>query len=248
MYDLKKLIYGLEVLGCPYDDNKIDKLIRFYEFLIEKNKVMNLTAIVEFEDVVRKHFLDSLSIVLVNDCLIDNDIFIYKKNKLIDVGTGAGFPGIPISIFFENIEVVLVDSLKKRIEFLIEVCETLKIDNVKCIHSRSEDLARNEIFRERFDIATSRAVAKLPVLLEYTVPFLKENGFLIAYKGPDVDEEIILGENSARILGGEIQKKIDFLLPESDEKRSLVIVKKIKSTPSVYPRKAGIAQKMPLGL
>ena len=217
---------------------QIRQLIDYYEMLVEKNKVMNLTAITEPQEVLEKHFLDSISIVKAVD--------LTKVHTLLDVGTGAGFPGIPLKIFFPELSVTLLDSLNKRVLFLKEVCEKLGLHDITCIHSRAEEAARNPEFREKFDLVTSRAVANLSTLSEYCIPFVKKSGCFISYKAEEVSEEVENAKTAFRILGGQLEKTLSFVLPETDINRNLIVIRKIKDTPKRFPRKAGIPSKTPI--
>ena len=214
---------------------------QFYENLIKWNEVMNLTAITEEEDVYTKHFLDSLSIVgLVGPGSFDN-------LSVIDVGTGAGFPGLPIAIAFPGTQVTLVDSLQKRVGFLQETVKLLGLENVQIYHSRAEDFGRIEAHREHYDIACSRAVARMNVLAEYCIPLVKKGGYFIAYKAERIKEEMAEGKKAAGILGGRVEQVISFQLPGTDYNRTLVQILKEKHTSGKYPRKAGTPAKDPLG-
>ena len=223
-------------MGIKLSKEQIQKLYIYMNLLLDWNEKINLTAITEPNEVILKHFVDSLSI----------QQYIKKDLKMIDVGTGAGFPGIPISILNSNTEIILLDSLNKRINFLNEVVNTLNLDNVKTIHSRVEDAGKEENHREIYDIATSRAVASLNVLLEYLLPLVKVGGKCICMKGSSVKEEIEEAKNAIKILGGEIEKIDEIILPDSDIKRNIIIIKKVKETPLKYPRKAGIPTKEPI--
>ena len=211
----------------------------FFDMLQEKNKVMNLTAITEGVGIVQKHFIDSLTIVKAEDMMeIDN---------MIDIGTGAGFPAIPIKIAFPHVEMVLVDSLDKRVNFVNEVIEALDLKKIRCIHGRAEDLGHDPQLREKFDLCVSRAVANLAVLAEYCMPFVKpQKGSFVAYKAGDLHEEIDMARNSVNMMGGEIKQEIGFFLPYSDISRSLIWIQKEMRTPKMYPRKAGIPSKSPI--
>lgn len=236
--DNSKFIKELDTLGIHLSDIQQEQFDRYYELLIEWNRVMNLTGITEYEEVNLKHFTDSLTIVRINDM---KNVF-----TLIDIGTGAGFPGIPIKIAFPHIKVVLLDSLNKRIKFLNEVVEKLNLDNVETLHGRAEDYAKKAEYREQFDMCVSRAVANLSTLGEYCIPFVKKGGCFVSYKSADSDEEINQSEKAISILGGKISKIDKFMLPGSDMGRALVVIEKDKNTPQKYPRKAGVPSKEPL--
>ncbi len=241
--------YMKENIGITLTDIQIKQFETFYEMLTEKNKVMNLTAITERDEVELKHFIDSVALGLCMN-LKGNDI------RIIDVGTGAGFPGIPLKIAFPNINIVLFDSLNKRVKFLQEVIDELKLDGevypessvgfCKAVHGRAEDGGRDKDYREKFDLVVSRAVANMAVLSEYCIPFVKKGGYFIPYKTGTVDEELSQGKKSISTLGGKIEKVEKIILPDSDIGRSFVFIKKLKETPKAYPRKAGIASKQPL--
>lgn len=232
---------GLEELNIDLDDTAKDRFIKFYEMLIEKNKVMNLTAITEFEDVIVKHFLDSLSIVkVVSSSKFDSNI------NIIDIGTGAGFPGIPLKIAFPNIKITLLDSLNKRIGFLREVCDALELDNVEFIHGRSEDYGRNSQYRETYDLCVSRAVANLATLSEFCIPFVKVGGNFVSYKAGDCGEEVKESAKAVDRMGGKIEEQLSYTVPTSDLNRVLLNIRKEKATPKAYPRKAGTPAKEPI--
>ena len=217
----------------------VEQLEKFYKYmglLIEWNEKMNLTAITEPNEIILKHFVDSLTIL--------NEIS--GNSKVVDVGTGAGFPGIPLSIANESLKITLVDSLNKRLIFLQEVIEKLELKNVEIIHSRAEDFGQNKKYRENFDFATSRAVANLSTLSEYLIPLVKINGKCICMKASDVEEEINQAKNAINVLGGTIEKIEEFKLPESDISRTIIIINKQKNTPAKYPRKAGTPSKEPI--
>lgn len=228
----------LHDMGITLTEKQKEQLDHYYNMLVEWNKVMNLTGITEYEDVWIKHFIDSLSIAKIED--------MKKTGSLIDVGTGAGFPGLPIKIVFPEIEVVLLDSLNKRIKFLDAVISELGLVKIITVHGRAEDLARNKKYREQFDLCVSRAVANLATLSEYCLPFVKEKGRFISYKSGNSDEEIKGAENAVNILGGYISEYEKFYLPETDMQRVLVKIEKVKATPDKYPRKAGMPGKEPL--
>lgn len=222
-------------------ENQLTQLRTFYENLVEWNKVMNLTTITEEEDVYTKHFLDSLSILKVAEP--DNLV----RKTLIDVGTGAGFPGLVLAIAFPQLHVTLMDSLNKRINFLNDTIQKCSLTNVTCIHSRAEELGRNKEQREHYDYVVSRAVANTSTLSEYCLPLTKVGGQFIAYKAEKLEEELPSGEKAIHILGGTIVNKVSFSLPNSDYDRTLLVVSKVNPTPKKYPRKAGTPSKEPLG-
>lgn len=231
---------NLDSIGVSLNDIQLEQLDKYYELLVEWNSFMNLTGITDYEEVMLKHYLDSL--VLKLPITGDN-----SRLRLIDVGTGAGFPGLPLKIAYPDTEVVLFDSLNKRIKFLDEVISQLSLKGVTTIHGRAEDGGRNPKLREQFDVSVSRAVADLAVLSEYNLPFVKIGGYFVAYKSGDVDAEVEKSKKAVSILGGVIEKVDKFTLPETDIERSLVYIKKIKSTWKKYPRKAGMPSKEPLG-
>lgn len=228
----------LNQLSIEYSESQIEKLLKYYEMLIEKNKVMNLTAITEFDEVVEKHFIDSLSIVRVID--------MEKVHSIIDIGTGAGFPGIPVKIMFPHIKVTLVDSLNKRVNFLNEVIENLELRDIEAYHGRAEDYGKDKKFREKYDLCVSRAVANLASLSEYCMPFVKPDGYFISYKAGECEDEIDNSKNAIKILSGKIEKVEKFSLPDSEISRSFIKIKKIKNMSNKYPRKSGIPSRNPL--
>ena len=238
-YDLTKLYNSLDSLGIEYNDNKINKLISFYEMVVEKNKVMNLTGITEFDEFVNKHFLDSL---------ILEKAFPQIKNSIsvIDVGTGAGFPGIPLAIMYEESDFTLIDSLNKRVNFLNEVITALSLENVNVIAGRAEELGKNSSYREQYDLCVTRAVAEINLLSEYTLPFVKVGGKCIPYKSHLINDEIENGSKAITILGGEIDRVVEIDINGTNLYRNLLLINKIESTPSKYPRRPGIPKKKPL--
>lgn len=243
IYDngLKIFYKGLEELGIELSNAQIEHFVKFYEMLVEKNKVMNLTAITEFEEVIVKHFIDSLAIVKV----IDKDRLSDDIN-IIDIGTGAGFPGIPLKIAFPKIKITLLDSLNKRINFLREVSDELNFDNIDFIHGRSEDFGKNPQYREKFDICVSRAVANLATLSEFCIPFVKVGGSFVSYKAGDCGEEVSTSTKAVDKMGGIIKKQLEYVVPTSDLNRVLLLIEKEKATPKSFPRKAGTPAKEPI--
>lgn len=235
----------LEEFHIALSSGQLDQFQKFYEMLIEKNKVMNLTTITEFDEVMKKHFVDSLSLVKVCD--------LHDSLSLIDVGTGAGFPGIPLKIVFPDLEVTLLDSLQKRVGFLRKVIDELGLAGVEAVHGRAEDFAKPDQMREKFDLCVSRAVANLSVLAEYCLPYVKVGGKFISYKSDKVSieselkkTEIEQAEHSISVLGGRLVEQKDFMLPYSDIYRNLIVIEKCRPTPKQYPRRAGTAVKKPL--
>ena len=226
-----------EKMGIELSQNQLEKFDLYKKLLLEWNEKMNLTAITDDEGIAIKHFADSISVLP----LMEN-----KNASLIDVGTGAGFPGIPLKIANDGFKVTLLDSLNKRITFLEEVKKELGITNLECIHSRAEDGGRNADLREKFDYCVSRAVARLSVLSEYCMPFVAVGGYFISLKGPDAAEELTEAQKAISVLDGKVEKVVEITIPESDLKHCAVVIKKIKSTPKAYPRKAGTAAKKPI--
>ena len=226
---------GFAELGVTVDEKAIERYKVYFENLEEKNKVMNLTAISGEEDVARLHFLDCAALLSAAD---------FKGKKVIDVGTGAGFPGLALKIAQPDMELTLIDSLNKRIDFLSETCEKLDLDDVQCIHARAEEAPKN--FRGAFDIATSRAVARMCVLCELCLPFLKVGGVFVAMKGPDCAQELSEAENAIKLLGGEIRETKLYPIPGTDITHAAVIIEKVKPTHPKYPRKWAQIKKQPL--
>lgn len=236
--DYQILEQKLGELGIKQDQNQLERFHKFYQLLIEWNKVMNLTGITEYEDVVEKHFVDSLSIIKAID--------LSRIHTVIDVGTGAGFPGIPLKIAFPHLRVVLLDSLNKRIKFLDEVISQLGLTEIRTIHGRAEEYARKEEYREQFDLCVSRAVANLSTLSEYCLPYIQIGGIFVPYKSGEIDDEVEQSKKAVRILGGNIKEVMKFELPGTDIHRSFVLIHKEQHTQKKYPRKAGIPAKEPL--
>lgn len=226
----------LNVLKIELEEKQIKQLYEYMNLLIEWNKNINLTAIVEPKGIILKHFVDSLTI----------SKYITKNSNLIDIGTGAGFPGIPLKILRNDIDITLVDSLNKRIKFLEEVIEKINLNNIKTVHGRAEEIGRNTNYRETFDYATSRAVANIATLSEYLIPLIKKNGKCIYMKGPDLEEELEKGKKAISVIGGNLENKEEFELPYSDIKRTIIIIEKKKNTPTKFPRKPGMPSKEPI--
>jgi len=232
------LVRGLSSIGLTPTGDQLDQFETFYELLVEWNKAMNLTNITEYDDVMVKHYLDSINVAKAFN--------LKEVVKVLDVGTGAGFPGIPLKIILPHLSVTLMDALNKRVQFMNEVIDRLDLEQIDAIHSRAEILAQDLVFRSRYDLVVSRAVSQLATLSEYCLPFVKIGGYFIAYKSVDTEDEINEAKNAISILGGQIEKVSDYEVPESDFSRRYVIIKKIKDSPSKYPRKAGTPSKKPL--
>lgn len=235
--DITKFLDGLEELQISLHEDQMQQFLAYYEMLVETNKVMNLTAITEFDEVIEKHFLDSLSLIRVYD--------LRREVKILDMGTGAGFPGVPLKIAFPEIDLVLADSLNKRIKFLQDVIERIGLKKINAVHARAEELGKNKDYREKFDLCVSRAVANLASLSEYCIPFVNEGGMFISYKSGEIEDEVEQSKKAVSILGGSISQVYKFDLYE--QKRSFVLIQKKKKTPKAYPRKAGTPTKLPLG-
>jgi 16S rRNA (guanine527-N7)-methyltransferase len=235
---MKAFAEQCEALGISLSKKQLDQFLTYYHMLIEKNKVMNLTAITEFEEVLQKHFLDSLSLVKVYE--------LSGRESMIDIGTGAGFPGIPLKIAFPEMKILLLDSLNKRLVFLNEVIEGLGLEKIETLHGRAEDFGRDQKYREQFDLCLSRAVANLSTLSELCLPFVKRGGYFISYKSGQVDEEVQDAKRAIQLLGGKNTRLEKFALPNSDISRSFVLISKAISTPDNFPRKPGIPAKKPI--
>ncbi len=240
---MNKLVNICNKINIEISDDQINCFEKYYELLIEKNKVMNLTAITDKEDVIVKHFIDSIALI---PYLLDKGININNKLKIIDIGTGAGFPGLPLKIMMPDVKFTLLDSLNKRVSFLNEVIDELKLKDIEALHGRAEDYASDNKYREKYDICVSRAVANLSTLSEYCIPFVKEDGFFISYKAGESEEEINNSKNAIKILGGKINKVEEFVLPGTDASRVFVFIRKQELTDKKYPRKAGVPAKKPL--
>ncbi|MGU9539945.1 16S rRNA (guanine(527)-N(7))-methyltransferase RsmG [Clostridium tepidum] len=225
-------------VNLDFNDKKYNQFIKYKNLIQEWNKKINLTAIVEDEEIIKKHFIDCIKIFKASP--------IKEAKSLIDIGTGAGFPGIPIKILRDDIKITLLDSLQKRINFLNIVIGDLKLQDIQCLHGRAEDYAQETEHRQNYDIAVSRAVANLAVLSEFCIPFVKKGGYFVAMKGPSVEDEITVAKKSIEILGGKIEDIIKIDIEDTDLKHNLVIIKKVKETGKKYPRKPGIIKKNPL--
>ena len=235
-YKFDTFIEEAKKINITFTEKQLEQFRIYYELLVEKNKVMNLTGITEWDEVLEKHFLDSISLIRVID--------LSQYISVLDMGTGAGFPGIPLKIAFPNLQITLADSLNKRVLFLQEVIDALKLEGIEAVHSRAEDLARDKNYREQYDLVVSRAVANLSTLSEYCLPFVKIGGQFISYKSGDIEEEVVASKSAVFLLGGKIKDTVKFELGESG--RSFVLIDKTKGTPKTYPRKAGTPSKKPL--
>ena len=237
-YDTKTFLSDLEKLRITLSNEQLEQFLIYYEMLVEWNEKMNLTAITDFQDVMKKHFVDSVSLIKAYD--------VTKSVSIIDVGTGAGFPGLALKIAFPQLRITLLDSLNKRILFLDAVIDKLNLSDVETIHGRAEDFAKPGKLREKFDLCVSRAVANLSTLSEYCLPFVKKGGMFISYKSEKISEEFEMAENAISFLGGRVKNQVEFTLPDSDIYRNLFVIEKIKETPKKFPRKAGLPSKEPL--
>ena len=235
---MERLREKAAALGIKLSDHQLEQFETYYEMLVEKNKVMNLTAITEKNEVIDKHFADSLALIKSGVSL--------TGQKILDIGTGAGFPGIPLKIAFPELEIVLLDSLNKRIKFLNEVIEALGLEKITAIHGRAEDYAKDAAYREQYDLCVSRAVANLATLSEYCLPYVKVDGMFVPYKSGEIDEEVKESSKAVKILGGKIEDVVKFELPGTDIGRSFVKIHKMKNTAKKYPRKAGMPSKEPI--
>ena len=232
----QKLAQGMKELKIELNQTQIEQFYKYMELLKEWNEKINLTAITEPEEIIQKHFIDSATII--------KDL--EKSKKIIDIGTGAGFPGIPIKIIKPEIEVVLVDSLNKRIKFLEETIKKLNLKKIRAIHARAEEIGQNKEYREQFDAVVSRAVANMTILSEYTIPLIKQNGTAIYMKGSEIEEELENSKKAIKVLGGTIEKVEKFKLPKSEIKRNNIIIKKTSKTSEKYPRNSAKIKKNPI--
>lgn len=237
-YNTLQFEKDLKAMNITLSDKQIEQFLIYYEMLVEWNEVMNLTAITEYEEVMKKHFLDSITLNQAFD--------VTKECTVIDVGCGAGFPGLALKIAYPNLKITLLDSLNKRINFLNAVIDKLGLTDIETIHGRAEDFAKAGKLRETFDVAVSRAVANLSTLSEYCLPYVKVGGYFIPYKSEKVRSEIEAAGKALSILGGSLENKIEFTLPDTDYYRNLLLIKKNKPTPNKYPRKAGLPSKEPI--
>lgn len=227
-------------LDIQLSDEQLEQFQIYYDMLIEKNKVMNLTAITQLDEVITKHFLDSIALASVYQNIKEDEL------KIIDLGTGAGFPGIPLKIAFPQLKITLMDSLNKRIVFLQSVIEKLQLSGIEAIHGRAEEMAKKKEFREKYDLCVSRAVSNLSTLSEYCLPFVRIDGKFISYKASEIEEELESSRKAIKLLGGKLSTVNKITLPESDIERSFVIIDKIEKTSKTYPRKPGTASKEPI--
>lgn len=239
MKDINKIKEAVKGLDIDLNETQCSQFMRYYELLIEWNEYMNLTAITDYDEVLVKHFADSLELVKVFNLE-------ERRNKIIDLGTGAGFPGIPLKIAFPNLKVTLLDSLNKRVKFLIEVIDDLKLTNIEAIHGRAEEYGKKKGYREEYDLCVSRAVANLATLSEYCIPYVKKGGYFISYKSGKIEEELEQSKKAIRIFGGSIEQVKSFRLADTDMARSFVVIKKTADTPKQYPRNAGKPSKEPI--
>ncbi len=229
----------LAKIGIDLSDTQMKQFHRYYELLVEWNEKINLTAITNLEDVYLKHFYDSITLAISLD-------FKNENYSLCDVGSGAGFPSIPIKIVYPNLNISIVDSLNKRIKFLTLLCEELHLDNVNLYHDRAETFGQNKAHRETYDLVTARAVARLNVLSELCIPLVKKGGKFLALKAAKSEEEVIESKKSIAILGGKLVEEVEIILPFNEDKRYVVVIEKKKETPKKYPRKPGTPNKSPL--
>ena len=242
----KLLCKKFNEIGIDLNDDQVSQFKKYYELLVEWNKVMNLTAITEWEEVVSKHFVDSVAITLFSEFDFINKVKKGQIIKVIDIGTGAGFPGIPLKIVFPELKVTLLDSLNKRVNYLNTVIEELDLKNIIAIHGRAEDYAKKVEYREQYDLCVSRAVSNLATLSEYCIPYVREGKFFVPYKSQKLNEEITIGKKAISVMGGKIISKFKFNLAGTKQERTFLLVKKIKKTPNKYPRGGNKPAKEPI--
>ena len=235
---MKELQTALEQLNIPYTEETLEKYRLYMEGIIEWNEKVNLTSITDRDEFIKLHFIDSIMSVPTEE--------FQKAKKIIDVGTGGGFPGIPLALAAPDKEFVLMDSLNKRIKIINQLCEEIGITNVTAVHARAEELAKNKAHRQKYDLCVSRAVANLSTLSEYCLPFIKQGGWFLSYKGPDTDKELADAKKAIKILGGQIDREELASLESSGLEHKIIFIKKVKDTPAKYPRKAGTPSKDPL--
>jgi len=238
VYNLDSFIKDLSEWNIELSEVQKQQFIDYYELLVEWNSFMNLTTITEFDDVIKKHFVDSISLIKAID--------LSDSKSLIDIGTGAGFPGIPLKIIFPNLKITLLDSLNKRVKFLNEVISKLGLTDITALHGRAEDFAKPDLLREKFDLCVSRAVANLSTLCEYCLPYVKVGGYFVSYKSEKIVEEMATAKHAIFLLGGELKEQVDFNLPNSDIYRNMIVISKKQITAKKYPRKAGLPAKEPI--
>lgn len=234
--EISYIIEEIGRVGVDISEIQAEQFYDYYELLVERNKVMNLTAITDFKEVVKKHFADSLTLLRIHN--------MDEVRNMIDVGTGAGFPGIPLKIVCPDVKLTLLDSLGKRVKFLEDVAGKLDLRGVECVHSRTEELAGNSYYREQYDLVTARAVAAMNVLSEYCLPYVKIGGVFAAYKSGTIEEELAAAERAISVLGGKVRATEKFQL--DDMGRSIVLIEKTRKTPKSYPRKAGTPSRSPI--
>ena len=237
-YDTHKFIDDLKEFNISLSEHQINQFLKYFELLVEWNEFMNLTAITEYDEVMKKHFVDSLSLIKIYD--------VSKPASVIDVGTGAGFPGLALKIAYPNFKVTLLDSLNKRINFLNQVIHSLGLEKISTIHGRAEDFGRNPEYREQFDLCVSRAVANLATLSEYCIPYVEMDGLFVPYKSGEIAEELEQSKKAVHVLGGKIEDIVKFQLPGTEIGRSFVKIRKVQNTAKRYPRKAGLPGKEPI--
>ena len=240
---MKDLSYYTKQMNITLSEKQLEQFDTYMNMVIEKNQVMNLTAITDPEEFALKHFADSLSLI---PAVPELKYISEKPVTMVDVGTGAGFPSVPLKIAYPNIQLTLLDSLNKRISFLDSVISTLGLENVTTIHARAEEGGRRKDLRDTFEVVTSRAVANLSTLTEYCLPYAKVGGLFVSYKSGNIDEELESAERAIKLLGGKLEDVIHFQLADTDNSRSFVLIRKEKPTPKAYPRKPGTAKREPL--